>query len=185
MRWLTLYTRSRALGPSLAALVLCTALVRVAAGGDWSVLFASLSLAAAVSVAAVGLSGQDVDLDRTAAFGWLPRRLAHVLLVGVLAALVLLAVQGSLAVPTSVVVRDALGLTGLAGLAATLFGGQFGWTLPLLWTVVALFTPPDPPALRRVVAWPLQPADTAVTWWVAGVVFVVGVGAYSARGARR
>ncbi|WP_432847735.1 hypothetical protein ACQPXB_43390 [Amycolatopsis sp. CA-161197] len=184
MRWLTLYARSRRLPASLAALVLCPLVIRILAGADWSVLFASLALGAAVAVAATGLSGQDVDLDRTAAFGWFPRRLVHLVLVGVVAVGVLLLVRAS-AVPAPVILRDGLGLVGLAGLAAFAFGGQFGWTLPLLWLVLALFAPAEPVGLFRVLAWPLQPSDVAVSWWVAGGLFVVGAGLYSAVGARR
>ncbi|WIX81812.1 hypothetical protein QRX50_14155 [Amycolatopsis carbonis] len=187
MRWLALYARSRRLPVSLAALVLCTVVIRLIVGSDWSTFFVSLTLGAAVAVAATGLSGQDVDLDRTAAFGWLPRRLAHLLLMGLLAAGVLLLVQapGATQVAASVILRDGAGLLGLAGLAATLFGGQFGWTFPLGWIVVALFVPGEPIELSRVLAWPLQPADVAVAWWVAGVLFVLGSGTYAVVGARR
>ncbi|WP_326566246.1 hypothetical protein VSH64_30760 [Amycolatopsis rhabdoformis] len=184
MRWLTLYARSRRLPASLVALVLCPLVIRVLAGSDWSVGFASLALGAAIAVAATGLSGQDVDLDRTAAFGWLPRRLVHLVLLGVIAVGVLLLVRAS-EVPAPVILRDGLGLVGLAGLAAFAFGGQFGWTLPLLWLVVALFVPGDPVGLYHVVAWPLQDSDIAVSWWLAGGLFLVGTGAYAAVGARR
>ncbi|HWD01863.1 MAG TPA: hypothetical protein VG674_05305 [Amycolatopsis sp.] len=184
MRWLALYARSRRLPASFAALVVCTVAVRVLAGSDWSVLFAALTLGAAVAVAATGLSGQDIDLDRTAAFGWSPRRLVHLATVGVLAVGVLLLVQADV-VPTAVILRDGLGLTGLAGLAATLFGGQFGWTFPLLWLVVGLFPPRTPEAAAHIIAWPLQPADISVTWWLAAALFAVGVATYSAVGARR
>ncbi|MET7989608.1 hypothetical protein ABZU76_01740 [Amycolatopsis sp. NPDC005232] len=184
MRWLTLYARSRRLPASLAALVLCPIAIRILAGADWSVLSASLALGAAIAVAATGLSGQDVDLDRTAAFGWFPRRLVHLVLLGLVAVGVLLLVRASV-VPASVIVRDGLGLVGLAGLAAFAFGGQFGWTLPLLWLVLALFAPPDPAGLSHVLAWPLQPSDVAVSWWLAGALFLAGAGVYSAAGARR
>ncbi|MGW4482995.1 hypothetical protein ACWEOE_04070 [Amycolatopsis sp. NPDC004368] len=184
MRWLTLYARSRRLPVSLAALVLCPLVIRVLAGADWSVLFASLALGAAIAVAATGLSGQDVDLDRTAAFGWFPRRLVHLVLLGVIAVGVVLLVRAC-AVPAPVILRDGLGVVGLAGLAAFAFGGQFGWTLPLLWLVVALFVPPEPAGLYHVVAWPLQPADVAVTWWLASALFAVGTAVYAVAGARR
>ncbi|QYN23053.1 hypothetical protein K1T34_11630 [Amycolatopsis sp. DSM 110486] len=184
MRWMTLYARSRRLPASLAALVLCPVVIRVLAGADWSVVFASLALGASIAVAATGLSGQDVDLDRTAAFGWFPRRLVHLVVLGALAVGVLLAVQAS-AIPAAVILRDGLGLVGLAGLAAFAFGGQFGWTFPLLWIVVALFAPHDPQGLYEVVAWPLQPADVAVSWWLAGTLFLLGTGVYAVAGARR
>ncbi|HEY2058540.1 MAG TPA: hypothetical protein VGH57_09225 [Amycolatopsis sp.] len=188
MRWMTLYARSRQVPASLLALVICTIGIRLAAGTQWSPFFVTLTLAAAVAVAATGLSGQDIELDRTAAFNWLPRRLGHMLLIGVLAGGVLLLVQapGGTQVATSVVLRDGAGLLGLAGLAATVLGGQFGWTLPLLWTVVALFVPsPDPTKVSGAIAWPLLPPEAPMSWWMAGILFGVGTSAYTLVGARR
>ncbi|SEO66005.1 hypothetical protein [Amycolatopsis saalfeldensis] len=188
MRWMTLYVRSRQVPASLLALVICTVGIRLASGSQWSAFFATLTLAAAVAVAATGLSGQDIELDRTAGFNWLPRRLGHLLLIGVLAGGVLLVVQapGDTQVAASVVLRDGAGLLGLAGLAATLLGGQFGWTFPLLWTVVALFVPsPDPKAVSGAVAWPLLPAEASVSWWMAGILFGAGTAVYTLAGARR
>jgi len=49
---------------------------------SWSLLPASLAITAGIAVAATGLSGQDVDLDRTAALPWPVRRLAHLVLIG-------------------------------------------------------------------------------------------------------
>ncbi|WP_328604369.1 hypothetical protein OG943_30525 [Amycolatopsis sp. NBC_00345] len=188
MRWMTLYARSRQMPASLLALVVCTVGIRLAVGNQWSLFFVTLTLAAAVAVSATGLSGQDIELDRTAAFNWLPRRLGHILLIGVLAGGVLLLVQapGDTQVATSAVLRDGAGLLGLAGLAATLFGGQFGWTFPLLWTVVALFVPdPDPTAVSGAVAWPLLSTEAPLGWWMAGILFGVGTAAYTLVGARR
>jgi hypothetical protein len=51
----------------------------------WSVLPAAMALTAGIAVAAIGLSGQDADLDRTAAIPWPARRFGHMLLIGTVA----------------------------------------------------------------------------------------------------
>ncbi|WP_020664765.1 hypothetical protein [Amycolatopsis benzoatilytica] len=190
MRWLILYARSRHVAVSLPAAVLCAAVLPALLRDNWSTHYATLALAAAIAVAAVGLSGQDIDLDRTAGVPWPPRRLAHLLLIGVAAAGILLAAQGVIDVAAQATpawtLRNTAGLLGLTGLAATLFGGQLGWTLPLAWPMVSLFAPAtEPPALGAVIAWLTTPAGTPTAWWTAGILFAAGTATYAARGARR
>ncbi|WP_409185001.1 hypothetical protein F9C11_12370 [Amycolatopsis sp. VS8301801F10] len=187
MRWTVLYVRSRHLAVSLAAMLLCAAAFPPLIGDNWSTFLATISLGAAVAVAGVGLSGQDIDLDRTASFRWPPRRLAHLLLIGAVADGAMLAAQGFVDPPmdTGWVLRNAAGLLGLTGLAATLFGGQFGWTLPFGWAMTAVFVPRTAGQVHDIVAWPMAPADSAAAWWTAGLVFVAGTAAYTVAGARR
>ncbi|MCR6487241.1 hypothetical protein M8542_30870 [Amycolatopsis sp. OK19-0408] len=184
MRWTVLYARSRHLPAAFAALVACPAGIRLLAGGDWALPHALLALTAAIAVAAIGLSGQDPDLDRTAALPWRPRRFVHLLSVGVAAAGAVLVVQLG-AVPVSLILRDAAGLLGLAGLAATIAGGQFGWTLPVGWCAVALFVPRDGTTAAGVAAWVLQPVGAGVAMWTAVVLAVAGTASYTVFGARR
>jgi hypothetical protein len=145
MRWTVLYARSRQVPASLAALLVSTAAVWFLARDSWSPLPISLALTAGVAVTATGLGGQDADLDRSAAIRWSPRRGAHLLLIGVLAAAAVLVphLWEPGPVPFDVIARNAAGLLGLAGISAVLFGGAFGWTLPLFALAVAAFTPPD------------------------------------------
>ncbi|GAA3577201.1 hypothetical protein GCM10022222_72400 [Amycolatopsis ultiminotia] len=187
MRWFALYARSRQLPVVVPAALLSIVAIRLLAASRWSPLFAALALTSAVALAAVGLSGQDVELDRTAAFGWLRRRFVHILTIGVVAGAVLLAVQsiGDSSVDTALIVRDSAGLLGLAGLAATVFGGQFGWTLPLVWTVLALSVPADKALLNQILIWPVSPPEDTLAWWLASGLFVLGTGLYSVVGARR
>ena len=90
MRWLTLYARSRQVPASLAAVVLSAvavwALARNGSGGPGDPRLPVLVLAAGATAASIGLGGQDLALDRTAAIRWVPRRAAHVLLVGAVVA---------------------------------------------------------------------------------------------------
>ncbi|MEU5263113.1 hypothetical protein [Amycolatopsis sp. NPDC021455] len=187
MRWATLYARSRQLPAAAVALPVVTAGVWFLGRDSWSAILAALTLTAAVAVAAIGLSGQDADLDRTAALPWPVRRFAHLALIGVVAGVLVLGVQelGPAAVDLAIVVRDAAGLTGLAGLAATVAGGQFGWTLPLAWYAVSPLVPQSGTTVSRVTAWLLQPPETAPATWTAVVLAVLGVVSYTGWGGRR
>ncbi|MEU8639664.1 hypothetical protein AB0C38_46360 [Amycolatopsis sp. NPDC048633] len=187
MRWATLYARSRQVPAAFTALLVATAGVWFLARDSWSPIPVMLTLTAGIAVAAIGLSGQDPDLDRTAALPWPVRRFAHLALIGLAAGGAVLAVQelGTLTVDLSIILRDAAGLLGLAGLAATVAGGQYGWTLPLVWAGITPFVQNDGSTTSHVVAWMLQPAGTAAATWTALVLAVAGTAAYTAWGGRR
>ncbi len=187
MRWATLYARSRQLPVAFGALLVATSGVWVLGRDAWNGIFTALALTTAVAVAAIGLSGQDPDLDRTAARPWPVRRFAHLALIAVVAGAVVLGVQelGPSPVAASIIVRDAAGLAGLAGLAATIAGGQFGWTLPLAWSAVSPFVPSDASTTSRIAAWLLQPPETPAATWTAVVLAVAGGVTYTAWGGRR
>ncbi|GGL18291.1 MULTISPECIES: hypothetical protein [Streptomyces aurantiacus group] len=191
MRWVTLYARSRQVPASLALVLMGAgtvwALTQGTGEGPGDPRTAALFLTAAVAVAAAGLSGQDHALDRTAAFGWVPRRAAHVLLIGAVTGAVLpaLAFMGDDLAPTGFIVRDAAGLTGLVAIGAAAFGGQFGWTLPFGWLSAALFVPPSAGGPVQVATWMLQPPDTAAATWTSLVLAAVGTLAYALAGPRR
>ena len=148
MRWLTLYARSRQVPASFAAVVISTvavwALARDGSGGPGDPRLSALVLAAGAMAASIGLGGQDVALDRTAAIRWVPRRAAHVLLIGTVVGAALPAVQtmGEDLATTAFVVRDSAGLMGLVAVGATVFGAQYAWTLPMAWLSFSLFAPP-------------------------------------------
>lgn len=186
MRWVTLYARSRQVPAAFAALLVGTAGVWGLSGDVWSPILAALALTCGIAVAAIGLSGQDVDLDRTAAMPWVPRRLAHVVLIGALAGGAVLAAQsfGTPHVEMSIITRDAFGMLGLTGIAATVAGGQYGWTLPLAWFAIAPLVPPRDVS-AKVVAWMLQPSGTPAATWTAVILGVTGIVAYSGWGGRR
>ncbi|MGW7533980.1 hypothetical protein [Amycolatopsis sp. NPDC054798] len=183
MRWIALYARSRHLAVALVAVLLCAAVFPPLLGGHWS----ALTLGAAVAVAGVGLSGQDIDLDRTASFRWPPRRLVHLLAIGAVAGGTMLAAQGLAdhQMDAAWILRTAAGLLGLTGLAAAWFGGQFGWTLPMGWAMTSVFVPRMAGQVYGVVAWPMATADSAAAWWTAGLLFLAGTAAYTVAGARR
>ncbi|MEV1069365.1 hypothetical protein [Streptomyces sp. NPDC050263] len=191
MRWLTLYARSRQVPVSLAAVVIAAvavwALARGGGEGPGDPRLPVLVLATGAMAASIGLSGQDLALDRTAAIRWAPRRAAHVLLAGAVVGAVLLTVQsmGADMATTAFVVRDSAGLMGLAALGAALSGGQYAWTLPFAWLSFSFFAPPPTSAPMQVATWMLLPAGTAVGTWTALVLTVAGTAAYAVAGPRR
>jgi hypothetical protein len=121
MRWAILYARSRQLPAAAVALLVVTFGVWFPGRGSWDPILATLTLTAGIAVAAIGLSGQDADLDRAAALPWPVRRFAHLALIGVLAGALVLGVQelGPATVDPAIVVRDTAGLAGLGGPAAS------------------------------------------------------------------
>jgi hypothetical protein len=191
VRWLTLYARSRQVPASLAAVVISAvtvwALARDGGGEPGDPRPAVLVLAAAAMAVSIGLSGQDLALDRTAAIRWVPRRAAHVLLGGVAVGTVLLTVQvmGEDLATTAFVVRDSTGLMGLVALGAALAGGQFGWTLPFAWLAFSFFAPPATSVPMQVATWMVVPPGTAAGTWTALVLAVAGTAAYAFAGPRR
>ncbi|MDX3763237.1 hypothetical protein [Streptomyces sp. AK02-04a] len=191
MRWLTLYARSRQVPASLAAVVISAvavgALARDGGGGPGDPRLPVLVLATGAMAASIGLSGQDLALDRTAAIRWVPRRAAHVLLCGAVVGTVLLTVQamGEDMATTAFVVRDSTGLMGLVALGAVLAGGQYAWTLPFAWLSFSFLAPPPTSAPMQVASWMLVPPGTTAGTWTALVLAVAGTAAYAVAGPRR
>ncbi|MGY3205349.1 hypothetical protein [Streptomyces sp. TE5632] len=191
MRWLTLYARSRQVPASLAAVVVSAvaawALSRNGGEGPGDPRLPVLVLATGAMAASIGLSGQDLALDRTAAIRWVPRRAAHVLLAGAVVGTVLLTVQamGENMAPTAFVVRDSAGLMGLVALGAALAGGRYAWMLPFAWLSFSFFAPPPTSVPTQVAAWMLLPPGMAAGTWTALALTVSGTAAYAVAGPRR
>ncbi|MEU3645832.1 hypothetical protein AB0E59_20785 [Lentzea sp. NPDC034063] len=163
MRALLLFARSRQIPASVAVAALCCLLVHVVApvaDARWS----ALAITTAVSAFAVGLSGQDADLDATSAWPWPVYRTAHVVaIVAVTTALVC-----SIA-PLPFVLRGSVGLAGLAALGAALFGGHLAWTLPFAWFTVTFFAD----------SWLLAPTGSVAAMWSAVAFGMAGTTAYA------
>ncbi|MET9435872.1 hypothetical protein [Streptomyces sp. NPDC006551] len=191
MRWLTLYARSRQVPASLAVVVISAvvvwALVRDGSGGPGDPRMPALVIAAGATAASIGLGGQDVALDRTAAVRWVLRRAAHVLLIGAVVGAVLLAVQtmGEDLATTAFVVRNSAGLMGLVAIGATICGAQYAWTLPIAWVSFSLSAPLPTDVPMQVASWMLMPPGTAAGTWTALVLAVVGTATYAVAGPRR
>lgn len=182
MRWLLLYVRSRQLAVGAGTAIVCVAGLGVLASDGLELVMAVFAAAAVTAVTATGLAGPDPALERTAAVDWRLRRVAHVVAIGVLA--VVLGVTLGPSVTTELVVRNAIGLAGLAALGATVLGAGLAWCLPLTWTVVAVSAlVGSNPVVAPQVTWLVQPPGT--TAMVAAVVTgVAGLLAYTVRGPR-
>lgn len=150
------------------------------AGTRHAVTAAALALALGIAVLGHGLGGPDSTLDATAAIRWAPRRALHLAAIAGVAAAVVTAVT---TVPVAVVLRDAAGFTGLAALAATLFGRRLAWTLPVVTGCLSAGIPavPEPFALH-LLTWAGQPADSRTALTTAAILIAVGGAGYVARG---
>ncbi len=186
-----LYARSRQVPASLAAVVISAvalwALALNGGEGPGDPRLPVLFLATGAMVTSIGLGGQDLALDRTAAIRWAPRRAAHVLLAGAVVAATLLTVRamGEDMTTTAFVVRDGAGLTGLAALGTVLLGGRYAWTVPFAWLSYSIFAPPPTSVPMEVASWLLLPSGTAAGTWTALVLMAVGTAAYAVAGPRR
>ncbi|MDX2604346.1 hypothetical protein PV379_22300 [Streptomyces caniscabiei] len=192
MRWLTLYARSRQVPASLAAVVIGAAAVWALAardgGGPADPKMPVFVLVAGVTAASIGLGGQDLALDRTAAIGWRPRRAAHVLLIGAVVGAVLLAVATTTdtdLATTAFVVRDSAGLAGLVALGAVVCGGAYAWTPAVLWLSFSVFAPAPTSLPTEVATWMLLPPGTPAATWTAVALAVTGTTLYAFAGPRR
>ncbi|MFE1959929.1 hypothetical protein [Streptomyces sp. NPDC059479] len=195
VRWSVLYGRSRQVPASVAAVVVCAVAVwslpRSGTAGDPRMM--ALLLTAVVAVGAIGLSGQDLALDRTAAIRWAPRRAAHVLLIAALAVGVLLALSalsvfsapGGGPVPVAYAVRNGAGPAGVAAIGATVWGGRYAWALPVGWCLAAFFVPASGGPAAQVATWMLQPSGTTAATWTSAVLAVGGGLVYALAGPRR
>ncbi|MBD0691721.1 hypothetical protein [Streptomyces sp. CBMA123] len=190
MRWLVLYARSRQVPLSAAAVALVTVALWALDDPEPGVMYlgtAALVLAVNVVAASIGLGGQDIVLERTAAIRWAPRRAAHVLLIGAVAGPALLAVQagGVTLAPAGFVVRDGAGLVGLAALGAALFGAQLAWVLPTGWLAVTLLVPPPGGAVGEVLHWMVFSPGTDLSTGMPWALLVIGTAVYAVAGPRR
>jgi hypothetical protein len=184
---LLLFLRSREVPGGVLSAVPAMALIAWfgAAQNDprHAVTSAALALALGVAVLGSGLGGPDPTLEATAALRWPPRRALHLVSIVVLAATVVTVVSSA---PVGVVLRDAAGFTGLAALAATLFGRRLAWTLPVVTGCVCAGIPATPePFALYLLTWAGQPPESLAALVTAVLLAVTGGAGYVLRGPRR
>lgn len=195
-RPLLLYVRSRRIAASLAAAAGSTAALWVIAAAlddpAATRLVGRSAVALGVAAASPGLAGADIDLDRTAAIDWRPRRVAHVVLVvatvvGMVAATRL---TGRPLGPVAEVARNAVGAAGLLTLAASSLGASRAWIPLLLWTTTAAqllehsWSAPRQPGYAQILTWPVQMAESGPALLAALVLGIGGTAAYAVVGPR-
>ncbi|WP_333736677.1 hypothetical protein [Streptomyces sp. IBSBF 2806] len=189
MRWLMLYAYSRQVPASLAAVLISAAgvwaLTRDGSAAPGGSQLPAVVLTAGAMALSIGLGGQDLDLDRTAAIRWAPRRAAHVLLGGVIVGAVFLTVQavGQDLATAAFVARDCAGLAGLAALGAVVAGGRYAWAFPFTWLAFAFLAPPSATGVpARVATWMLLPTGAPAATWTALCLAVFGTALYAFAG---
>lgn len=191
---LVLYARSRAVPATVVTLV-CAALItlwlasRPATYLDPYSRVPLLSLAPLLASTAIGVSLHTYtrDLDDTAVRPWWPRRLAHLLVLTALSAVLL-----ALAVPghaqefgAAAMVRNTLGAIGITAASAVLLGARLSW-MPTTLYFSAVFLSAASPRVEKatVLAWFMQPGPQRGAWAVGLALFVLGTALYAARGSR-
>jgi hypothetical protein len=190
MRWTVLYLRSHRLSEGLAATVLLTAVIwaltasfsrQPAATANVVMMATSLAVVALSTT----LSSTDDQLERTAALPWPPRRAAHLLglsgCVSVLLALTL--ITDTTFGPFGFVVRDALGLTGLAALGAVLLGPHRAWFPVVAWCTPVVFMATV--GQQQVLTWMIQPVSSRPAALTAIALATVGILGYAVLGPPR
>ncbi|MEU4338431.1 hypothetical protein AB0F59_27870 [Micromonospora lupini] len=193
LRLARLHLASRRVPAALAAVAACAIGLRVALHWQWEA-YGALQLplifetgcAVAIAVTASSLLGEPERVTGR----WLPfLRLATTLALTV-AAVSALAAAGAgahLAGGTVGVLRNTVGLVGIALLCAALFGGAQAWAGPTAYLMIALYalyTQWHGPALTTPWLWPARPPRDLGGALCAGVVFVAGVVLIAVRGAR-
>jgi hypothetical protein len=193
MRLLVLYLRSRQVPLAVATAVSSVAALWSmdhATGRRATEPVALLAVVAATLTAGPGLGSADVELDRTAAAAWPPRRAAHVLAVcaAVVAIVAATGLTGEQMAPAGRIVRDAAGMSGLIAGGAVVLGAAGAWIPPLAWTVVAwslLAVPPGRIPAYGVFTWMLQPAASTTAAVTAVILGAAGTLGYAIFGPRR
>ncbi|PPK63831.1 hypothetical protein V5P93_005705 [Actinokineospora auranticolor] len=190
MRALELYCRERgvpaAVAVMVAAVVALAPVGRLTGSMGMSLAMSVLATAVAVGAACAGLAGADPDLARTAAIAWPPRRAAHLVAIAALALALAFVVEqvSPSGIPTEVLLRNVIGLAGLGALGVAVLGSSRGWVFPLVVASAAMTAllsgAPTGPALAF--SWPVQPADLATTWYIAGAFAAIGSVTYVIRG---
>ena len=144
-----------------------------------------MTLTLAVVALSTTLGGTDDALDRTAALPWPPRRAAHLIGMGAIAAALfaLTLPTGTAFGPGAVIVRDVAGATGLVALGALLLGPRRAWFPMVVWTVPALIW--ATPGRHEALSWMVQPTDSRPAALMAAGLATAGVLGYARFGSPR
>jgi len=193
LRLVRLYATSRRIPAAAAAIVACALGLRIALTGHWDS-YGALQLplvfetaaATAITVTTVSLLGEPERVTGR----WLPYlRLAATLVLTAVAvgALAAAGTGTDLAGGTLDVLRNLAGITGIGLLCAAAISGGLAWAGPVAYLIpglYALYTQWHHPALTTPWLWPGRPPHDLGAAICAGLVFAIGVAAFTARGAR-
>lgn len=191
LRLIGLHLISRQAPTALAALVVCGVILRVALQLHW--ISGGGTLAQQVPVLLEGAAAAIVAITTRNPFGeperasgrWLPLlRLGSAVLMTTagFAVLALAATAAHLPEGNLAVLRNIAGMMGIGLVVATVLGGAPAWIGPLTYAAMAEFTLPG--HWHSPWMWPARPADDLGAVLCAGLVFAVGLVAFTARGSR-
>jgi hypothetical protein len=189
-RLVWLHLRSRRAPAAVLALAVCAAALRAVAhwqltsGGGLTQQTPMILEAAAAVVIAVTTHGPFGEAER-ATGRWLPcLRLGSALaLTGAAIGLLQLGVTGaSLNGGVLVLARNVIGITGIGLLTSLVTGGLLAWIIQLGYLAFAEYALIE--AWRNPWTWPARPPTDRGAWICAVLVFAVGLGAFTLRGAR-
>ena len=185
-----LHLRSRRTPAALLALAACAAALRAVlhwqptSGAVTAQQIPMIIEGGAAVVIAVTTHSPFGEAER-ATGRWLPvlRLGAALALTGVAIGLLQLAVTGaSLNDGVLVLARNVIGVAGIGLLTSLVTGGLLAWVVPLGYVGFAEYALAE--AWRNPWTWPVRPPADRGAWICAVLVFAVGLGAFSLRGAR-
>lgn len=196
MRLLVLYLRSRQVPTAFVVAVFSVAALWAlnlrAAGTPAGALPAVLAVITGAAAAGPGLAGADLDLDRTAAIAWPPRRAAHIIAVGatVIGIVTATALTTRPIAPTAQIVRDTVGMSGLVALGAATLGATLAWIPPAIWTLLAstllatTWAAPAESTSQLMLTWMFQPTTATPATITATLLGATGTLTYAILGPR-
>lgn len=134
-------------------------------------------------VLAATLHSPTPELEATCPTRWRAWQGAHVVLLTVMGAALLIPALPFTTYGAGVLLRGLVGLLGLALLAAPVVGPRLAWTLPCAYAAtVYLSAGAGDAALRSVWAFQQQPAGSTAAWLTALILGAVGLLAWTAVG---
>ena len=192
-RLVRLYATSRRVPAAVTAIVACALGLRIALTAHWDsygALQLPLVFEAAAATAITGTIASPLGEPERLTGRWLPYLRLAATLALTAAAVGALAAAGAgthLAGGTLDVLRNLAGITGIGLLCAAAINGGLAWIGPAAYLIpgaYALYTQWHHPALTTPWLWPGRPPHDLGAAICAGLVFAIGVAAFTARGAR-
>jgi len=193
LRLVRLHLESRRVTAALVTVVACALTLRIALRWSWDT-YGALQLPLILEsgcAAAIGITtGSPFGEPERATGKWLPLlRLGSAITMTATAviAFAVATLGADLAGGIADVVRNVVGLVGIALLCAALLGGGLAWTGPVVYMIVGaygLYTDWHPPAITSPWIWPARPPLDLGAALCAATVFAAGIAAVTWRGAR-
>jgi hypothetical protein len=185
-RLLGLYLRSRGVPYSLPGLL---ALLGLTAAAAERPLTRTLALLLGAALAAILLAGgfhsPQPELETASPLRWPAWRAAHIatgLTVCAVPLAAVMAIPDQAGALPAAMVRNVLGFTGLALLAALAAGARLSWTLPLGYALISWRLPHTTSPAVRIWHWPELPSHNLLAWAAALTLAAAGAALLTIQG---